>query len=242
VFTINSILICTTEYHTNKRTQKMKFKLFLLLVSVLVIGNLFAAPVTIASLPFAITTPGTYILGSNLTYTGTGTAISILGNLTGPVILNLKSHTITGSSNPGPTANFSVAVFISGNGPGVSSITIENGSITHFGFGVWAQPNNGGSSSTTTNNFSSIDVQKLAISFTLTPASDGACILFDGVDSSSVSNCIFSSSDFGIEDVVSNGGNRYTNISFTNVGRTVSVLGGSASTVLDHCQFSNPAN
>jgi hypothetical protein len=202
---------------------------------------LHAANIQIMSLPYTISAPGTYVLTKDLIYTGTGTAISVLGNLTAPVVLNLKGHTLTGSGKPGiSTENFSVAVFVSGNGPGVSSITIENGTITNFGFGVWAEPSNAGGSGESANNFSSIDVNSLVISFALTPAGDGACILFDGVNSSSVSNCTFSSADYGIEDDVSAGGNRYDNDSFTNLN-PLSIFGSANTAVLEHCQFAPPA-
>ena len=63
-----------------------------------------AANIPISALPFNITSPGTYVLVSDLNYTAqTGAAITILPNLSGPVILNLRGHTLTGSVILGQT-------------------------------------------------------------------------------------------------------------------------------------------
>lgn len=147
---------------------------------------------------------------------------------------------MTGSSKPS-AQNFSVEVFVSGNGPSVSSITIENGAISSFGIGVWAQPSNGGGTGQSASNLSSIDVTNLVFSFILNPAGNGACVLFDGVNSSSVSNCTFSSSHYGIEDDLSAGGNRYNNDRFTNLN-PLSIFGTVNTAVLEHCQFAPPGN
>jgi hypothetical protein len=117
--------------------------------------------IPISFLPFPpITAPGTYVVTADLIYSGTGTAISILGNLTAPVVLDLKGHTLTGSSKPS-AQNFSVGISVFGNGPSVSSISIQNGAITSFGIGVWAQPSNGGGTGQSANNLSSIDVTRI---------------------------------------------------------------------------------
>jgi hypothetical protein len=63
-----------------------------------------SANIQITSLPFSITAPGTYVLVSDLNYTAqSGAAITILPNLSGPVILNLRGHTLTGSVILGQT-------------------------------------------------------------------------------------------------------------------------------------------
>jgi hypothetical protein len=199
--------------------------------------------IQITYLPFNITAPGTYVLTGNLTYTGTDTAITITSNLTGPVVLNLRGHTLTGSGgNNFTTENFSNGVSVSGNGPSPSTITIENGTITNFGFGVRAQPTNGIVNGLHAIFFSAIDINNLVFAHTQTPAGDGAGVLFSQVNSSTVSNCTFGAADFGIEDVESAGGNRYTNDIFTGAGQSLVVYGLQGAANLEDCHFAAPAN
>jgi hypothetical protein len=77
------------------------------------------------------------------------------------------------------------------------------------------------------------------------PGKQPACILFGGyVNSSTVRNCTFNNATLGIEDVLSSGGNRYTNIVLNNVGESLFVLGAQAATklVLENCEFAAPSN
>jgi hypothetical protein len=196
--------------------------------------SLQAANIQIPSLPFNITSAGTYVLKGNLSYSGTSTAINISPNITGPVILNLNGFTITGivSLVGVPVKNFSVAVGVLGAGTLVPSITIENGVIQNFGFGLWVE---------TGSVLSNINVNNMAFKFILSATADGVCILFDEVNSSSVTNCTFTSSDKGIADGRSGGGNRYTNDSFTNDLDCLDISPGVATTVINHCQVEEPS-
>lgn len=121
-----------------------------------------AADIQITSLPFTIPAPGTYVLASDLNYTAqSGAAITILGNLSGPVVLNLKGHALTGTASIPLTNNSSFGVFINGNGPSLSTITIENGAIAHFNDGVFVASNGSGIPG---NALSRIDINNIAFS------------------------------------------------------------------------------
>src|SRR5271166_1614339 len=97
----------------------------LILTSALLIGNTFGAPVQITSLPFSITSPGTYILTSNLTFSAPAIsnvrAITISPATPGPVVLNLKGFTITGVG--GQNNNVGVLIGFTPQVPNVASIT-----------------------------------------------------------------------------------------------------------------------
>jgi hypothetical protein len=90
-----------------------------------------SANVPITYLAFTITTAGTYVLKSNLTYPSTtaGPAISVSGVITGPVIIDLKGFTLTGSGNfsSGPAA---IAITALNQYPNDFPITVQNGPVT----------------------------------------------------------------------------------------------------------------
>jgi nitrous oxidase accessory protein NosD len=76
--------------------------------------------------PYVISAPGTYVLGSGLTYSGTtGAAIAIV---TSNVILDLAGHYIYGSGKP--TSNAGIYVQDAWN------VTIQNGIVIGFTRGV----------------------------------------------------------------------------------------------------------
>ena len=54
----------------------------------------------------------------------------------------MKGHTITGTVSIPRTDNSSIRVLISGNGPSLSTISIQNGTIARFDIGVFAGSNN----------------------------------------------------------------------------------------------------
>ena len=94
----------------------------------------------ITYLPYPITAPGTYVLASDLTFTNpnpatTGvTAITVATNLSGPVIIDLKGHTLTG---PG-TVSVGVGIgFYAGTATTTNlGMTVRNGTIKNFTRGV----------------------------------------------------------------------------------------------------------
>jgi hypothetical protein len=225
----------------------MKLKNMLLMTATLGLMSAIAAHaanVQILYLPFPITSPGTYVLVSDLKYTAqSGAAITILPNLSGPVVLNLKGHTLTGSVIVGQTLTSQcVGVSISGNGPSLSTITIENGTITKFAFGVSAGSSN--ASGVLGNALSGIDIYNITLSYILAPFPGIGVGFGNDVVSSTVRNCTFNTGDIGIQ-AQSAGGNRYTNNTFSNVDQLLSLYGGqnvNIPTVLDDCRFDTTTN
>jgi hypothetical protein len=164
-----------------------------------------AAEITITSLPFTISAPGKYVLQSNLSYPGsnnsTAAAISINNGAAGPVILDMKGFTITGLSSNHNSIGISI-----GPDPGQSPITIRNGSLVSFQYGVL------------TFSFQQEGLRNITVNnmiFNLDPATPGAYeevgVMFSAVQDSTVSNCSFSNGLYGIEDFGSPGGNVYSN-------------------------------
>jgi hypothetical protein len=150
------------------------------------------------------------------------------------VVLDLKGHTLTGGGS------YSIAVgigsFAGSSQPNTHSITIENGSLQNFGFGVWAE--------IAGVYLSQIEVNSIAfhISQTLNNASAG--VIFSQVDSSTISNCSFFSADTGIEDNLSQGGNSYSNNTFVGTGEMLTIGGqnNGVPSTLANCHFSGPPN
>lgn len=193
------------------------------------------ANITISTLPFTITAPGTYVLTGNLT-APSDVAILISPPIAGSVVLDLKGFTLTGSGS-------GLAVDIYTNGPGTQyPITIQNGTISNFSNGISANgtepppPGQGHLFDITINNI------VFNISNDTTTYHYG--ITFTRVDSSIISNCTFSGGvlDYGIWDVFSNGGNTYKNDTFTNIDFQLFVenFGGNIPTILNSCQFVSP--
>jgi parallel beta-helix repeat protein len=187
-----------------------------------------AANIQISSLPYTISAPGTYVLTRDLT-TSAFTAISISPMVSGPVILDLKGHTITGA---GESYN-SNAVNISGVSTNAYSITVENGTITGFAYGVSTGNSNG-------SELVAIKLSNLAISAAgvSVPTTAGFYIAFTA--NSTISDCAISNSNYGIYDFDSSGGNTYTNLTFAKVSNPLSVVFSSNTTttqVLEACHF-----
>ena len=133
-------------------------------------------------------------------------------------------------------------VFINGNGPSLSTITIENGTMTHFDSGVFVDSEN--ASGVVGNALSGIDINHIAFSFALAGGSGVDVIFANDVVLSTVRNCTFSQSDTGIQ-AQSAGGNRFTNNTFSNLSAFLVLLGGqnvNIATILDDCQFEVPTN
>ena len=88
----------------------------------------------IRKLPFTISKPGQYTLLKNLTYSGSGTAITVASD---DVTIDLKGFTIEGDPNQKVTSETAaIAAF------GRKDITIRNGTIRHFFRGIYLEGNN----------------------------------------------------------------------------------------------------
>jgi hypothetical protein len=162
-------------------------------------------------------------LVGNLSYTGNSNAITINAPLPGPVVVDLEGYTITGSG-AGPGGRVTVGIIISSSSPNTYPITVRNGIIQNFAFGVYATsgPN-------------------LISHLTLYPIYEG--VYFGFVNSSTISDCTIYNATYGIEEYASGGGNRYSNISFSNVPNPLWVHDLlNTSQILEHCHFEAPAN
>ena len=85
------------------------------------------APVFITSLPYIITTPGSYVLCENLSYTGGAVAaITIINANPQSIVLDLNGHSITG-------INTDIGIQVSGN---IGTVTIQNGLVSQFFNGI----------------------------------------------------------------------------------------------------------
>jgi hypothetical protein len=218
--------------------MKLRFPLLMAAFSLLSALSAEAANIKISSLPFAITAPGTYVVTGNLTFpiqpTGnTIAAITISTAIQGPVVLDLKGFTLTGAG--GTSLGIGIGTFAGTNGPNSYPITIRNGSLVGFGFGVWAEGYNFAL-------MSNITVNNLVIQLGYPgPSINGAGVIFASAVSSTISNCSFSGGAYGIEDTASPGGNNYSNDTFTGVNPLfVTTQNGGIPQVINHCQFEGP--
>jgi hypothetical protein len=88
-----------------------------------------------------------------------------------------------------------------------------------------------------------LDIDNVSFTGIQNPQDYGTAIEFEDVNSSSVRNCSFTNVQIAIEEVLSQGGNRYTNDSFLNVEECL-VIGGNhrnaSIPILEHCDFSAP--
>jgi hypothetical protein len=212
----------------------------IILLLSLAIGNSFGAtvaPTPISFLPFPITNPGTYVLTQDMTFTNpaltdTASAITVATNISGPVIIDLKGHSLIGSG--GFSIGVGIGTFAGSTSTTNQSITVRNGTIRGFGFGVWAEI--GGVYLT------NIGVRNITFFLSHTSAGNETCVLFSQVNSSSVSNCSFNVCENGISDEISQGGNQYANNTFTNVFQCLFVTGqnNGVPSVLNRCSFDGP--
>ena len=182
-------------------------KLLLLAAALLSALPAYSANIKIASLPFFITTPGTYVLTGNMNSSASGTnpaAINISPSVSGPVVVDLKGFTITGSAGFGLCVNIGIGFPAQSN---AFPITIRNGTISNFSFGVWAESSQGVSAF-----LSDITVSNLTINLSQNSADTSAGILWNFVNNSTISNCRITGGDWSVEDMQSQGGNTYSNV------------------------------
>src|SRR5271165_3049075 len=92
-----------------------------------------SADIQITSLPFNITAPGTYVLTTSpAVFTNVGiAAITINVRVSGPVVLDLGGYTLSGITN-----GTGVTIQRAQTLPNISSITVRNGTIQGFAYGV----------------------------------------------------------------------------------------------------------
>lgn len=177
-----------------------------------------------------ITAPGTYVLTGDLICPTTApNAIDIQPPSAGPVIVDLKGFSITGG---GATTGVNIL-----GGPNPYPITVRNGTIKSVSFGVWAESNQ------LANALSNITLANLNLFMVEPPADNSTGVLFGGwVENSTIRNCTINNATYGITDVLSPGGNLYSNITMTNVALPLNLDPAQASptVVLERCEFGPP--
>jgi hypothetical protein len=209
-----------------------------------------SADVQITSLPFTIGVPGTYVITGNLSFTAPTppnastyyAAILVPTSLPGPVILDLKGFTLTSN---GANVTASVGVGIGGGfvGPFVANafpITVRNGSLNSFAVGIEASQAEPGP--VLPPPLTNIAIRNMTFFLLQAPVANSNGIIFFEVDSSTIKNCTFNNCAFGISDVLSAGGNQYTDLTFNNVDEVLVISPHAKTIVLDDCNFAAPAN
>jgi hypothetical protein len=195
-----------------------------------------SANIQISSLPFAITAPGTYVVTGDLTFSSPPdpngnavAAITVSTALSGPVVLDLKGFTLTGSG--GYTVGVIIGFAANTSVPNTYPITVRNGILQNFSVGVWAENN---------TTLANITVNNLIFFISNDPNGNGKGVIFDKVNSSTVTNCTFHAGTFGIQDNRSDGGNSYNNDTFVGVNPLLILAGGSSPLISNRCQFDEP--
>jgi hypothetical protein len=187
-----------------------------------------ATSTPIPFLPFSITAPGTYVLTTSpAVFTNIGiAAITINVTVPGPVVLDLGGYTLSGITN-----GTGVTIQRAQSLPNISSITVRNGTIQGFAYGVVV--------GVLSPSYSSqIHIEHLTLKN----------IQFNQTNNSTISDCTFiGGGDWGIQDQASKGGNVYSNdyfdgtqispIQVTTLGTYNPVI----PLLLEHCQFQAPA-
>ena len=168
-----------------------------------------AANIQITFLPYTIAAPGTYVLTGDLSYpTQTGFAVNILTTLAGPVVLDFKGHTITGTG----AGSQSFGVEIGGESEyalNTYPIIVRNGTLQGFMIGVDAEQGNlAGTTELTVKNMNFSTV-------TTTVSTFGVKLL--NTSYSNVVNCVFTGSEYGIDDDRTGGNNHYSNNTFNQI-------------------------
>jgi hypothetical protein len=178
--------------------------------------------IPIAYLPFRITAPGTYLMMTNLTASGTPLGgINISTAIPGPVVVDLNGFTLTGTGDS--DTGISIGL-ISLGVANIYPITIKNGTIINFSSGVLAYGY--------TSFLFDLTIDKIVFL--------DSSVQFSLVNSSTVRHCIFTNSS--IFDEASAGGNSYRNDTFINSPAPFTVFNRDLPLVLERCQFSAPAS
>lgn len=154
--------------------------------------------IPIAYLPYTISSPGTYVLATDLTAVPDSAAINVYQSV-GYVVLNLKGHTL----HMNGTNSYGITAHLSGGASG--GITIENGTIEVAGYGIVANTN-------TPNKVTALVVQNVTFQNVTTSAEDVFLSQTNGVQ---IKNCRFVGvGRLGVLDEGSETGNTLSNLSF----------------------------
>jgi hypothetical protein len=110
-------------------------------------------------------------------------AITISTAIQGPVIVDLKGYTLNGAG--GDSIGVGIGLFAGTGGSNSYPITIRNGSLVNFGFGVRAEGYNFAV-------LTDITVNNLIVQLGSRQSGNGTGVIFGSVVSSTISNCSFS--------------------------------------------------
>ena len=168
------------------KTMK-KTLLFVTALASLTIANSGQAVTTITAVPYTISSPGIYVLGNNVTFTGSGSMPAIMINANN-VLLDLNGNTL-GNFVAGPaTGAFGIQFTFHQN------LVLQNGTIQGFSEGFFSQQ----SSNIVIDNVNFYGI----ISFAVASNSDHGIIIrncqFNGIGYSST-GAVLNSSAVGID-------------------------------------------
>ena len=191
-----------------------------------------ADDIQISSLPFNITSPGTYVLTGNLTCQAPENAITINPSTSGNIILDLGGYAISAYPYIG-----SSETAITVNNPTASKIIIRNGTITSFWQGLVVNPSG-------QDYMSNIHIENITF-YGIRYRN----VFYNLINSSTISGCTFigavpgeSGALYGIEDYGSQTGNSYTNNAFDGAQTWEIAVSTSGPVDLEHCHFEVPSN
>jgi hypothetical protein len=172
-----------TPIKQKKSLMKTTLLLFLaLLASFTATGQ--AANIPITYLPFTINSPGTYVLQKDLTANANSFAIS-MAKPVGAIVLDLNGHTLHAIPVPFPQLNTtSHGILVHLNGGAAGGITIRNGTLEGFAYGIET-------SSITPDKNSDLLIQNVTFKNDLTSSVNSVAIHLVLADSATISGCKF---------------------------------------------------
>ena len=165
----------------------------------------------ISTLPLVITKPGHYYLVANLFFTvptTTSPTTAITVNATGPVVIDMRGFTLSGSEMVDFPANGYFTVYPTGILIQSSNVTVQNGKINEFWNGIVANAIVVGYP---TVNFTGIDLENITFNGA---GNDGT--YFNHVNNSVVRNCSYINNYAGMTDSGTQTGNTYINDKVVN--------------------------
>jgi hypothetical protein len=186
----------------------------------------------ITSVPFTINNPGFYFLGGNLTYNGSGNAITVNVD---DVTLDLMGFSLSGTSS-------AYGIYMDGR----SNVEIRNGTVRGFYIGVY------GVNSVTSNKHRAINIRATDNEFGIflygnnhliqncNSSNNGSTGL--GLTTGTITNCVASNNFYGIS--VSGPGNVIGNIAFNNSDLNFELGNGAATAIMvdRNSAFGKPTN
>jgi parallel beta-helix repeat protein len=169
-------------------------------------------PIQISSLPFNITAPGTYVLTGNLNSSG-GAGISVNSSVSGPIVIDLKGYTLSGTGILVQFCN--------------SGVTVRNGTVSNAGFCVYV----GHSTNVSIDNITVHNCTIAGIYFNGTDSSTISNCRFINDQYSLVT---------GIQDYDTQGGNQFNNNTFDGNREWTLIVWNSVPSVLERYEFAEP--